>query len=245
MKPYNLATGETITLPSPKERYTARLARMRHIIWLSVKTMQRCAIEDHARLIMYTLTYRGIKDWRPLHVSKFCKWLRRHGGYLYMWVGELQDRGAVHYHILALLPVGVKWVKPSALHGGWVRGFTWVTDEIKRPLYIMKYLQKGYRNGTIPRFPKGFRLYSVSRRLVSRMSFEHACSYRDAQVPRWLWSGEGDLWRHRCAYRARGGIVVGRQAVSSIYSTVPLLDVDKVKRKMYASWQGVGLLPQR
>ena len=221
-------TGELVVMPSPKERQDARLARMRHIVWLGVKTMATMTEQDHARLIMYTLTYKGVADWEPRHISRFCRWLRNTGHLGYTWVGELQDRGAVHYHVLALLKLSDRWRKPNEDNGGWTRGFTWVTDEIKKPLYIMKYLQKGSDNGCPVKFPIGFRLYAVSQSVVRRMCFEHSVSYRLAQVPRWVRSDEGDNLVYRVARRTSGGIDCGRYVAISPYSRKGLTPVDEL-----------------
>jgi len=206
MKIHNRATGEVVEFSTPEEQKKARLARMRHIVWLGVKTLERVQGEDGGELTMYTLTYRGVADWQPRHISGCMRWLRGQGVSAYVWVGELQRRGAVHYHVLALLPDGVQWVKPNDSHGGWAHGFTWVTSGIEFPLYIMKYLQKGDDNGTKTVFPKGFRLYCVSRSLTRRFEFDNAVSYRRANVPRWAWSITQDSAFDLCLSRRSGGV---------------------------------------
>lgn len=236
MKPtIDLISGEWVKLPSAEDREKVRLSRMRHIIWLAVVTMQRMQGEDGTRLLMYTLTYKGLGDWTPLHISGFCRWLRRNGHTAYMWVGELQKRGAVHYHVLASLPIGVQWVKPNDGHG-WAHGFTWVTDEIRRPLYIMKYLQKGSQNGHAIRFPKHFRLYAVSQRIVHRMDYENSLAYRKSQLPGWARNATCPSWDMRSTYRVRGGVAFGRFTAYSPYTQHGLESVDAVGEKMYTSF---------
>lgn len=206
----NCATGEAFALPTPAERERQRLARMRHMVWLGCKTAERMAKEDGTRIIMYTLTYAGIDDWKPLHVTKFARWLRQKGHIGYLWVGELQKRGAVHYHVMALLPRDRMWTKPSSQSGGWAHGFTWVTDDVRFPLYLMKYLQKGQTNGSATDYPPGFRLFAISQSIVRRMCFEHSAAYRKSHLPRWVWSGKESYVDVRCAFRVRGGVGVGR-----------------------------------
>lgn len=237
MKPvYNRMSGEKVLLPTPEERYKARLARMRHIVWLAVTTIAECREVDGGNLTMYTLTYKDVAGWRPRDVSGCVRWLRAQGARLYVWVGELQKRGAVHYHVLALLPPGAMWIKPSENVGGWFHGFTWVTPDVRFPWYVMKYLQKGEGCEKAPKFPAGFRLYGVSREVVRRMSFENAASYRRAQVPGWLLSDAADLCDIRCAFRFAGGAGVRGQKAFSVYSRTPLPDIDAVEAQMYNSW---------
>lgn len=208
-------TGCPVELPTPEKRYAARLARMRHLIWLAVKTLETIIEDDGGRLIMFTLTYKGVDDWAPRHISNFCKWLRAGGVVHYTWVAELQKRGAVHYHVLARLENGARWTKPGSDAGGWLHGFTWVTDNVKYPLYIMKYLQKGSADGTIPCFPKGLRLYSIAYAVTRRMSFVHSVLYREANLPRWFWEGAEDDIIVRSSFRVGGGVAhKGFRAVS-------------------------------
>ncbi len=235
MPVYSRITGEIQVLPSPLERQNARLARMRHLVWLGVKTMATIAEQDGARLIMYTLTYKGLSDWEPRHISRFCRWLRDNGHLGYTWVGELQKRGAVHYHVLALLPKAQQWRKPNEDNGGWTRGFTWVTDFIEKPLYIMKYLQKGSKDGKPVFFPAGFRLYALSQSVVRRMQFEHSVSYRLSQVPGWLRTTTGDNLIYRCATRVTGGIDCGRFVAVSPYSRKGLTPIDDTALANYTS----------
>lgn len=54
---------------------------------------------------MLTLTYRDVDAFEPCHISLLIKhirqWLLRRGyRMLYVWVAELQQRGALHYHVL-------------------------------------------------------------------------------------------------------------------------------------------------
>lgn len=228
-KPLNLITGDWLVLPTREERYKARLARMRHIVWMAVKAIEGDAALGHGRLVMYTLTYAGVKDWRPRHIGGCMRWLRGQGVKKYVWVGELQMRGAVHYHVLCLFPADQAWIKPSGENGGWSKGFTWVTNGIRFPLYLMKYLQKGSKNGRVPSFPKGFRLYAVSRRTVFEFSDEHAFAYRLCQLPRWF--GEGALNPSVAlnSRRVNGGVSYGRYTAVSPYTLNGLRQVDAIE----------------
>ncbi len=119
-----------------------------------------------------TLTYVGINDWRPDHISAATAAFRRHCKRIgiscrYTWVAELQSRGAVHYHLLAWLPHGVrmpKWDLPTFAPSGreaapfWSRGMT-NTQKAKSGVgYLMKYLSK---LGELTVFPPNLRLYGI------------------------------------------------------------------------------------
>lgn len=114
-----------------------------------------------------TLTYVGVDDWRPHHMADACRAFRRWCKAAkvpcrYTWVGELQNRGAVHYHLLAWLPKGVsmpQWDRPNGKRQAfWQHGMT-NTEKAKSGVgYLMKYLSK---LGEFHRFPKGMRLYGI------------------------------------------------------------------------------------
>lgn len=118
-----------------------------------------------------TLTYHPDVDWRPEHIAsavkRFRNWCRSQGVECrYTWVAELQQRGAVHYHLLAWLPPGRRmpqWDRPTRKRGGhrspfWPHGMS--NTELARSGvgYLMKYLSK---LGELTRFPKGLRLYGI------------------------------------------------------------------------------------
>jgi hypothetical protein len=119
-----------------------------------------------------TLTYKGVSDWRPDHMSKavqgFRNWCQSKAVECrYTWVGELQKRGAVHYHLLVWLPVGVSmphWDRPTRkAHGRerapfWPHGMTNTEKAFSGVGYLMKYLSK---LGELTVFPKGIRLYGI------------------------------------------------------------------------------------
>ena len=77
---------------------------------------------------MVTLTYAELDAWEPLHLTAFLKaareYYRRKGAkFRYVWVGELQQRSAVHYHVLVWLPVRMQVIKPDK-RGWWPHGMT-------------------------------------------------------------------------------------------------------------------------
>jgi hypothetical protein len=113
------------------------------------------------RAAFVTLTYRKAEDWKPSHIREFMntlrKWLkRRSAAARYVWVAELQDRGAVHYHVLVWLPKGLTLPKPDK-QGWWKHGLTNIQLARKPVGYMAKYASKCSQKGGV--FPKGCRLH--------------------------------------------------------------------------------------
>ncbi|MBL6750466.1 MAG: hypothetical protein ISP90_08080 [Nevskia sp.] len=112
-------------------------------------------------MAMLTLTYAPGVKWDPRHVPEFQKrireWLRYWGHrYAFVWVCELQQRGAPHYHILIWVPHGVRLPKPDAM-GWWTHGSTRIEKVTKAIGYLLKYVSKG--QDSIHRFAKGQRTH--------------------------------------------------------------------------------------
>lgn len=143
-----------------------RIARLRRTVWFTGYGHQMTGAADLShwrgeKVWFVTLTYRGVDDWRPFHISACIKrvrqWLKRKTGLplRYTWVAELQKRGAVHYHVAVWLPKGItmpKWDK----QGWWPHGFTNVERARAAIGYLMKYVSK---IGEIHQFPKGCRIH--------------------------------------------------------------------------------------
>ena len=116
-----------------------------------------------------TLTYVGVDDLQADHISGATEQFRRHCARLgvpcrYLWVAELQKRGAVHYHLLCWLPKGVlmpHWDKSSTAPSGrsvgafWSHGMTNTQVAKSGVGYLMKYLSK---LGDLTVFPPHLRL---------------------------------------------------------------------------------------
>lgn len=111
---------------------------------------------------MLTLTYADVDGWEPRHISDALKrareWHKAQGIPMrYVWVAELQKRGALHYHLVFWMPHGVvmpKWDKDNA--GWWPHGFTQWDTARNAVGYLLKYLSKGT---AAHQFPKGARLH--------------------------------------------------------------------------------------
>jgi len=150
-------------------RSLRRIRRLKRSVWAAGHLH---GIADHGKRApvcwFVTLTYRQISDWRADHVSAaveaFRNWCRRVGvPCRYIWVAELQNRGAMHYHLLAWLPQGLRmpqWDRqPDRKRAAfWAHGMTNTEPARAGVGYLMKYLSK---LGGFHRFPKGARLYGI------------------------------------------------------------------------------------
>lgn len=119
-------------------------------------------LRQRHRTAMLTLTYRQVGEWSPHHISDLLRhirnWLKRRGHRLrYVWVAELQQRGALHYHALLWLPRGLTLPKPDK-QGWWPHGSTRIEWARKPVGYLAKYASKLDSKSGIG-FPSGARLH--------------------------------------------------------------------------------------
>jgi hypothetical protein len=177
----NLESGHFGVSFHPNECALRRISRLKRSVWASGRLHGLANSGFRPPVCWFvTLTYAGIEDWRANHVSEALKayreWCRVKGvPCRYTWVAELQQRGAVHYHMLAWLPPGVRMPKWDRSHSVkrilksgkvrvrvfapfWSHGMT-ERDEARSGVgYLMKYLSK---LGEFHRFPDGMRLYGI------------------------------------------------------------------------------------
>jgi hypothetical protein len=156
------------------------------------------------RFIMVTLTYAPKRDWQPNHIRSFMLSMRKTLGesiFAYAWVAEMQMRGAIHYHIMFLVPdtleIGDDFPYPDQA-GMWPYGMTRV--EIARtPFYLVTYLGKEYQKD-FSRFPKGIRVFAVYiKNLEAKkdLRFESLRLYQQEFVKEFGWSELASLTRLR------------------------------------------------
>jgi len=138
-----------------------RIKRMRKSVWASGH-LHQFAKSGRERVWFVTLTYRGVDDWEPRHISECLRrvrqWCKSRGVTLrYTWVAELQKRGALHYHVVVWLPSRLALPKFDK-QGWWPHGMT-QTAIAKNPIgYLMKYVSK---ISPFHQFPKGVRIYGI------------------------------------------------------------------------------------
>jgi len=157
-------SGTTVPLSRAQAQNSKRFGRMKRVVIAGSDAIQRfMQLSRHQyRVAMVTLTYRPGAEWESEDIARlmrhYRKWLHRRGiEPRYVWVMELQKRGAPHYHLLLWLPRGVTPPKPDK-QGWWRKGMSncvWA----RRPVgYVAKYASKGPGAGTLPH---GARLYGV------------------------------------------------------------------------------------
>jgi hypothetical protein len=128
---------------------------------LMVEELQRGGSRYRAAFL--GVTYRPGVVASPLHITGLQKnmreWLARRGHVLRdVWVAELQERGAVHYHLMVFLPRGLTLPKPDK-QGWWPHGSTRI-EWAKKPVgYLAKYASKG---GDLHDLPAGTRLWGYA-----------------------------------------------------------------------------------
>jgi len=114
------------------------------------------------RVVFGTLTYRPGVEWEPNHIREFgnrlSKWLQRHKVRSRMvWVAEMQERGAVHYHYALWVSRRLTVPMPDK-QGWWPHGITNV-QYVKKSIY--KYLSKYLTKPDNAPKPKGLRSYGI------------------------------------------------------------------------------------
>ncbi len=153
---------EGFTVPDQK---LGRLRKLRMNIGFAARAH---AIAENGKrpdnVFMVTLTYQKRDAWEPKHISNalsaYRMWCQRQGvPCRYVWVAELQKRGAVHYHIAAWLPRGARMPKWDS-RGWWKHGSTQRVLARRAVPYLLKYFSKGSQSA-LGGFPSGCRLYSV------------------------------------------------------------------------------------
>lgn len=96
----------------------------------------------------WTLTYRDPADsWTDKQalrqfLNRLRVWAkRRHAEVSYLWTAEMQDRGALHYHIVL---VGLPFVPLGLVRSWWPHGSDQlrVREDLKAIAYILKYVRK-------------------------------------------------------------------------------------------------------
>lgn len=142
-----------------------RLKRMRSTVNHSARLLHFDAhCERSAQLWnkkFMTLTYADLGDWEPGHIREFLNnvrgWCKRRGVRLrFVWVAELQKRGALHYHVIIWLPKG-KYLPFADAQGWWPHGRTNIVNAQSPIGYITKYASKATSADALG-FPKGARI---------------------------------------------------------------------------------------
>lgn len=189
------------------DTYMQRLKKMRYNViasanWLHVAATGRGSFRVDC--VFVTLTYRQIEDPNPKDISKYLDAARKHCARRgipcrYVWVGELQQRGALHYHVLFWMPRGYKLPMPDK-SGWWPHGWSNIQKSHSPVGYLAKYAGKLKTKAGAAGFaiPKGFRISGVGG-----LDTEDKQKKRWANLPGWL--RDAVTPEHRCKRIIGGG----------------------------------------
>lgn len=200
----------------------ARLKKMKRRICKAAELHEK-AMHDSAEYApaMVTLTYRDGSDWSARHLSEAFKrvrqWLARRGRtFRYVWCAELQERGAIHYHVIAWFPAKFHGTKARKVadtppfwdaEGWWPHGSSqsaWADNPIG---YIASYVSKISGKD---RLPAGARMhgsggFTVDERKYmahhSRQTWVRVLSYIGQKIQRA--QGGGVIQHFACGLRRR------------------------------------------
>ena len=194
-----------------------RLRRLKHHVRTASRLIKEMMHREGRkwRAVLVTLTYAPGVEWSPNHVAAFLNnvrmWGARQGVRLgYVWVAEMQKRGAVHYHAVMWLPSRLQIPRPDGKRGWWKHGTSNVRTVKRNAIgYLMKYVSKGV--GNYPDLPGGARVCGSGG--LDRMARNEFHYWR---LPRYVRLGldaetwgplrPGEVWDGRMrAIRAGGG----------------------------------------
>lgn len=145
------------------DSFLTRVRRLRRRILTLARLHELELVGQRSYPVMVTLTYREGQPWAPMHVARYLGavrdwWRRASKGarrLRYVWVAELQKRGAVHYHVVFWMPRG--FTLPKADKRGWWPYGSTRTEAARHPVaYVVKYASKC---ADVVGFPAGCRLY--------------------------------------------------------------------------------------
>lgn len=155
----SISTSDTSLNPVLEiDTAAARVKKMRRRVVRAASTHEAATL---LRPAMVTLTYARMDGWSPRHISEALKrvrqWMGRRGhAFRYVWTAELQDRGAIHYHVVTWLPEGKEKPPFWDAQGWWPHGSSrseWARNAVG---YIVKYASK---IDTKDRLPCGARMH--------------------------------------------------------------------------------------
>ena len=150
-----LSDWKQVTQPTPQKppwtRFDKRLQRLRRLrrsIGTAGDSIAQRPTSGHRIVpVMVTLTYAQAWLWEPRQVSRLVadvrQYCERNHDFKpsHVWVMELQQRGAPHYHVVFWLRADITLPKPDKA-GWWPWGFTRIEAARKPVGYLLKYVSK-------------------------------------------------------------------------------------------------------
>lgn len=203
---HNKITGESFELDPAR----ARVRRMQKRLKSWVEALHPM-IQDSGkfRLVMVTLTYGSGQEWKAGHIRSFMLEIRKVLGQsllAYSWVGELQERGAVHYHVLLMVKRGTQIPKPDE-SGLWPYGMTKI-ETARSTWYVMAYSGKEHQK--FGNFPAGMRMFAIWVK-KNFLAGETAWRIRLSVVPAWLYEQikSWEIYGYQLQRKRGGWMVLG------------------------------------
>jgi len=149
--------GESLEIQSDQ----IRIARLRRRVTSWARAVNGAIEKRKVKILGVCLTYAPEREWLPRHINGLMDNLRKFlkdNLLAYAWVAEMQERGAVHYH-LALVMEPDTWLPFFDDRGWWPHGSTTFTDlRNVSGSYLMEYATKeAQKKG----YPKGLRVCAV------------------------------------------------------------------------------------
>jgi len=201
MELLNSDTGELKVI----DRAAGRVYRLQKRVHAWAESQHQVMQGKYVRKVMITLTY-GAGRWKADDISVYIRRLRKRLGarlLSYAWVAELQQRGAVHYHVIVICKRGSFIPKPDK-SGMWAHGMSKI-ETARTVYYICKYTGKQHQKQGP--FPKGLRMWAVwiAKDAIGELE---RFSFRLSAVPMWLREKVAQLIVHgqyHLPKRAEGG----------------------------------------
>lgn len=178
----NRFTGEYMIVNNKE----ARLSKMRKRVCAWAEVIKPIIDKNSGcQMLMIGLTYRPGEEWKANDIREFIISFKKKVGVKNIIamarVGELQERGAVHYHIVVVVKRGIRIPKPDK-SGLWRHGSSRV-EVARSPFYLVSYTKKSYQKEG--EFPKGLRMYDVWIN-PEYISFLEKWHFRLSTLPGWL-----------------------------------------------------------
>lgn len=178
---FNRETG----VPVEVDPIKSRIRRMQKRVHAWSDALNGFITSSEYRVAMITLTYRASVSWEPNHIKDFRMALQKECGdglVAYAWVAELQERGAVHYHFLAVVKRGTGIPKPDK-SGMWPHGSSRI-ETARTVFYICTYVGKQHQKAGP--FPKGLRMFHVEISKRLELAIYRRFIFRVSSLPSWL-----------------------------------------------------------
>ena len=183
-----------------------RLAKLARRVYAFSEGIKKLKESRSFEMKMITLTYAPGHEWQKNHVRDYLQAVRRKiklDLLAYAWVAELQERGAVHYHLYAIVEPGTHIPTPDE-SGMWPYGMSRI-EKGQSVFYISAYTSKKYQK--TGEFPRGLRMYAVYIRKGLLSERDH-WEFQLSAYPQWLVDeilAQGDFYLGRVPKRREGG----------------------------------------